>query len=80
MDAALKAHAVNTQDIVDNFQSSGSYTKLVAALTATGLMQSLRGGGPLTIFAPSDTAFGKLPRGAFDGLLKPENRGELAGF
>ncbi len=78
MDAALKAHAVNTQDIVDNFQSSGSYTKLVAALTATGLMQSLRGGGPLTIFAPSDTAFGKLPRGAFDGLLKPENRGELA--
>ena len=78
MNATLNTHVVNSQDIVDKFQRNGSYTKLVAALTATGLMEALRVGGPLTVFAPSDTAFAKLPRGAFDGLLKPENRGELA--
>jgi uncharacterized surface protein with fasciclin (FAS1) repeats len=78
VNATLNTHVVNSQDIVDKFQRNGSYTKLVAALTATGLMEALRVGGPLTVFAPSDTAFAKLPRGAFDGLLKPENRGELA--
>jgi len=77
MSAALKMAAANTQDIVDTVQSSGLYTKLLAALKAAGLVETLRGAGPFTVFAPSDEAFRKLPVGAFDGLLKPESRDEL---
>jgi uncharacterized surface protein with fasciclin (FAS1) repeats len=77
MSTALKMAAANTQDIVDTVQSSGSYTKFLMALKATGLVETLRGAGPFTVFAPSDEAFKKLPVGAFDGLLKPESRDEL---
>ncbi len=77
MGAALKMAAVNTSDIVDTVKSGGSSTKLLVALKAAGLVEMLRGSGPFTVFAPSDEAFKKLPNGAFDGLLKPENKGEL---
>lgn len=77
MSAALKAAPAMTQDIVDTVQSSGSYTKFLTALKAAGLVETLRGAGPFTVFAPSDEAFKKLPVGAFDGLLKPESRDEL---
>ncbi len=77
MSAALKMAAANTPDIVDTVQSGGSYTKLLTALKAAGLVDTLRGAGPFTVFAPSNEAFKKLPVGAFDGLLKPESRDEL---
>jgi uncharacterized surface protein with fasciclin (FAS1) repeats len=77
MSAALKMVAANTQDIVDTIQSSGAYTKFLTALKAAGLVETLRGAGPLTVFAPSDEAFKTLPVGAFEGLLKPESRHEL---
>ncbi len=77
MSGAVKMAAAKTQDIVDTVQSSGSYTKLLAALKVAGLLETLRGAGPFTIFAPSDEAFKKLPVGAFEGLLKPKSRDEL---
>ncbi len=77
MSAALKMAAVSTHDIVDTVQSHGSYTKYLAALKAAGIAEILKGTGPFTVFAPSDEAFKKLPVGAFDGLLKPENKDEL---
>jgi len=77
MSAALKMAAANTRDIMDIVQSNGSHTKLLAALKSAGLAETLRGAGPFTLFAPSDDAFKKLPNGAFDGLLKPENRDDL---
>ena len=77
MSAALKLAAANTSDIVDAIQSNGSYTKLLAALKAAGLLETLRGAGPFTVFAPSNEAFKKLPTGAFAGLLKPENKDDL---
>ena len=69
--------ATNTLDIVDTIQSNGSYSKFLAALKAAGLAETLRAAGPFTVFAPSNEAFKKLPTGAFDGLLKPENRDDL---
>ncbi len=78
MSAALKMVAGDSRDIVDSAQANGSFTKLLAAAKATGLVETLRGAGPFTLFAPSDEAFKKLPRGAFEGLLKPANRHELA--
>jgi uncharacterized surface protein with fasciclin (FAS1) repeats len=77
MSAAPKIAAQNTHDIVDSVQNIGSYTKLLTALKAAGLIETLKGAGPFTVFAPSDEAFKKLPIGAFDGLLKPESRDEL---
>jgi uncharacterized surface protein with fasciclin (FAS1) repeats len=77
MSAALKLAAAKTHDIVDTIQSNGTHTKFVAALKAAGLTDILRGAGPLTVFAPSNEAFKKLPNGAFEGLLKPANRDDL---
>jgi uncharacterized surface protein with fasciclin (FAS1) repeats len=77
MGVALKMAAKNTLDIVDTIQCNGSYSKFMAALKATGLAETLRAAGPFTVFAPSNEAFKKLPTGAFDGLLKPENRDDL---
>ncbi len=77
MSFALKLAATNTPDIVDTIQSNKSYTMFLAALKATGLTETLRAAGPFTVFAPSNVAFKKLPTGAFDGLLKPENRDDL---
>ncbi len=73
----MSVAAANTKDIVDTVQSSGSYTKFLTALKVAGLVDTLRGAGPFTVFAPSDEAFKKLPIGAFEGLLKPKSRDEL---
>jgi len=69
--------AVDTHDIMDTVQSNGAYTRFLEALKAAGLVATLKGAGPFTVFAPSDEAFKKLPMGAFEGLLKPENKDEL---
>ena len=57
-------------DIVDTAVSAGSFTTLVAAVTAAGLVETLKGAGPFTVFAPTDEAFAKLPAGTVEGLLK----------
>lgn len=65
------------QDIVDIAVSDGRFTTLVAALTAAGLVDTLKGDGLFTVFAPTDDAFAKLPAGTIDNLLKPENKQAL---
>lgn len=57
-------------DIVDTAVAAGSFTTLVAAVQAAGLVDTLKGAGPFTVFAPTDAAFAKLPAGTVDGLLK----------
>jgi uncharacterized surface protein with fasciclin (FAS1) repeats len=57
-------------DIVDTAVAAGSFTTLAAALKAAGLVETLKGKGPFTVFAPTDEAFAKLPAGTVDGLLK----------
>lgn len=68
---------LDSQDIVDTAISAGTFKTLVAAVQAAGLVDSLKGKGPLTVFAPSDEAFAKLPEGTAEDLLKPENRDKL---
>jgi transforming growth factor-beta-induced protein len=67
-----------SKDVVDTAVSAGKFGTLVAAVEAAGLVQTLKGDGPFTIFAPTDDAFENLPEGTLDSLLKPENRGQLA--
>ena len=64
-------------DIVDTAVAAGSFTTLVAAVTAAGLVDTLKGAGPFTVFAPSDDAFAKLPEGTVADLVKPENKEKL---
>ena len=64
-------------DIVDTAAGAGQFKTLVAAVKAAGLVGTLKGKGPFTVFAPSDDAFAKLPKGTVEGLLKPENKGKL---
>ena len=66
-----------TKDIVDNAVNSRDHTTLVAAVKAAGLVDTLKGVGPFTVFAPTNTAFGKLPAGTVDALVKPENKAML---
>src|SRR5437763_14164576 len=66
-----------TQDIVDTAVSAGSFNTLVAAVKAAGLVDTLKGAGPFTVFAPTDEAFAKLPAGTVEDLLKPENKAKL---
>jgi uncharacterized surface protein with fasciclin (FAS1) repeats len=66
-----------TKDIVETAVAAGSFTTLAKALTAAGLVGTLKGKGPFTVFAPTDEAFAKLPAGTLDDLLKPENRAKL---
>ena len=61
----------NKKDIVDTAISNGSFTTLVAAVKAAGLVGTLKGKGPFTVFAPTDAAFAKLPKGTIASLLKP---------
>jgi uncharacterized surface protein with fasciclin (FAS1) repeats len=75
--AASSPARAQQQDIVDTAVSAGSFTTLAKALQAAGLVQTLKGSGPFTVFAPTDAAFAKLPAGALDDLLKPENREKL---
>ena len=65
------------KDIVDTAVEAGSFKTLVAAVTAAGLGETLKGPGPFTVFAPNDAAFAKLPQGTIDTLLKPENKAKL---
>ncbi len=64
-------------DIVDTAVAAGSFKTLVAAVTAAGLVDTLKGDGPFTVFAPSDDAFAKLPAGAVDDLVMPKNKEKL---
>ncbi|MEO8129266.1 MAG: fasciclin domain-containing protein [Bryobacteraceae bacterium] len=66
-----------TKDIVDTAVSAGSFNTLVAAVKAAGLVDTLKGAGPFTVFAPTDEAFAKLPAGTVEDLLKPENKAKL---
>ncbi len=65
------------KDIVETAISNGSFTTLVAALDAAGLVETLQGDGPFTVFAPTDEAFAKLPAGTVENLLLPENKDQL---
>ena len=66
-----------TKNIVQNAVNSKDHTTLVAAVKAAGLVDTLSGPGPFTVFAPTNAAFAKLPAGTVDTLLKPENKGQL---
>jgi uncharacterized surface protein with fasciclin (FAS1) repeats len=72
-----RAEYTAQKDIVDTAASAGSFNTLVAAVKAAGLVETLKGEGPLTVFAPTDEAFAKLPQGTVESLLKPENRDKL---
>ncbi len=63
-----------SKDIVDTAVEAGSFTTLVAAVQAAGLVETLKGDGPFTVFAPTDDAFAALPEGTVEELLKPENK------
>lgn len=63
-----------TKDIIDNAVNSADHTTLVAAVKAAGLVETLKGAGPFTVFAPTNEAFAKLPAGTVETLLKPENK------
>ena len=76
--AGFQARAAQ-QDIVDTAVAAGSFNTLAAALKAAGLVETLKGPGPFTVFAPTDEAFAKLPAGTLESLLKPENKAKLAG-
>ena len=65
------------KDIVDTAVSAGSFSTLVAAVEAAGLVDTLKGEGPFTVFAPTDDAFAALPEGTVENLLKPENKDQL---
>ena len=73
-------YAKPTADIVDTAASVGSFTTLLAAAEAAGLVEALKGEGPLTVFAPTDEAFAKLPEGTVESLLLPENKDQLVGI
>ncbi len=86
--AASAANAENTvmvggqsmlpsKDIIDNAVNSADHTTLVAAVKAAGLVETLKGKGPFTVFAPTNAAFGKLPAGTVDTLVKPESKPTL---
>lgn len=66
-----------SKNIVDNAVNSKDHTTLVAAVKAAGLVETLQGSGPFTVFAPTNDAFNKLPAGTVDNLVKPENKATL---
>ena len=78
LSVSIGAASATSKNIVETAVQSGKFNTLVAALKAAGLVNTLNGKGPFTVFAPSDTAFSKLPAGTVDGLLMPENKAKLA--
>lgn len=66
-----------SKNIVENAANSKDHTTLVAAVKAAGLVETLQGAGPFTVFAPTNEAFDKLPKGTVDNLVKPENKATL---
>ena len=75
---SLAALPATAKDIVDTAVGAGQFKTLVAAVKAAGLVDTLKGTGPFTVFAPTDAAFAKLPAGTLEMLLKPENKSKLA--
>ncbi|WP_234497811.1 fasciclin domain-containing protein [Vibrio maritimus] len=75
--SAFADHHGMKKDIVDVAAENGSFTTLVAAVQAAGLVDTLKGEGPFTVFAPTDEAFAKLPEGTVESLLQPENKDKL---
>ena len=75
--AANMRAAAADKDIVDTAVAAGSFKTLVKALQAADLVETLKGGGPFTVFAPTDEAFAKLPAGTLETMLKPENKAKL---
>lgn len=73
-----ESQVTQMQDIVATAVANGSFKTLAAALQAAGLVETLQGKGPFTVFAPTDEAFAKLPKGTVEDLLKPENKEKLA--
>ena len=69
--------SATSKDIVDTAVAAGDFKTLAAALQAAGLVDTLKGTGPFTVFAPTDAAFAKLPAGTVQDLLKPENKQKL---
>jgi uncharacterized surface protein with fasciclin (FAS1) repeats len=75
---AVFADAHGTKaDVVDTAVAAGDFKTLATALQAAGLVETLKGKGPFTVFAPTDAAFAKLPAGTVESLLKPENKAKL---
>jgi uncharacterized surface protein with fasciclin (FAS1) repeats len=74
---AVTPAAAGKKDIVDTAVGAGQFNTLVAAVKAAGLVDTLKGKGPFTVFAPTDAAFAKLPKGTVEDLLKPENKEKL---
>ncbi|ADG69389.1 beta-Ig-H3/fasciclin [Planctopirus limnophila DSM 3776] len=75
--ASSFAAAQDKKDIVDTAVGAGSFKTLVAAVQAADLVDTLKSKGPFTVFAPTDEAFAKLPKGTVESLLKPENKEKL---
>jgi uncharacterized surface protein with fasciclin (FAS1) repeats len=73
----VSAPAVQAADLVDTAVRAGSFKTLTTALKAADLVKVLKGKGPFTVFAPTDEAFAKLPKGTVEDLLKPENKAKL---
>ena len=76
--APAPVYADARPDIVDTAASAGQFNTLIAAAQAAGLVETLKGPGPLTVFAPTDAAFAALPEGTVESLLQPQNRDQLA--
>ena len=74
------AFSAQAKDIVDTAVGAGSFNTLATALTAAGLVDTLKGKGPFTVFAPTDAAFAKLPAGTVESLTQPANRAALTGI
>lgn len=74
---ALTSLSAKARDIVDTAVGTGQFETLVAAIEAAGLVDTLKGDGPFTVFAPTDAAFAALPEGTVESLLKPENKEQL---
>jgi uncharacterized surface protein with fasciclin (FAS1) repeats len=80
MDATVEvggAPMYATKNIIENAVNSADHTTLVAAVIAAGLVATLQGAGPFTVFAPTNSAFDKLPKGTVESLVKPENKATL---
>jgi uncharacterized surface protein with fasciclin (FAS1) repeats len=74
----VRTHFNSEADIVDTAVAAGDFMTLVAAVKAAGLVETLRGDGPFTVFAPTDAAFAKIPKATLQSLLQPENREQLS--
>jgi uncharacterized surface protein with fasciclin (FAS1) repeats len=75
--SSTPAVAANSRNLLDTAVAQGSFSIFGKAIEQAGMSDTLRGPGPFTVFAPTDAAFGKLPSGKLDSLLKPENKSEL---